>query len=77
MMQHFGISNIEDDKTFTKSCLNFAIEEVEKDVNLIDLVLSFPTDSWLRKIGVDTAENEPLKVRFIFKLRHGAAVRYS
>ena len=40
---------------------------MQKYVNLVDLVKSFRTDSYsneylLAKIGVDTAENEPLKV---------------
>ena len=38
--------------------------EVQKHVNLVDLVKSFPTNivhSFLAKFGVDTAENEPSK----------------
>ena len=31
-------------------------------VNLVDRVTSFPTSIYFAKIGVDTAENEPLKV---------------
>ena len=38
-------------------------------VNLVDLVKSFPTSIYyvLAKIGVDTAENEPLKVHLIIQ----------
>ena len=32
------------------------------NVNLVDLVKGFPTDIYEKKIGVDTAENEPLEV---------------
>ena len=41
------------------------IPKVHKYVNIVDLVKSFPTNSneyLLAKIGVDTAENEPLEV---------------
>ena len=50
---------------------------MQRDVNLIDLVKSFPSNQIpiptniyyaLAKICVDTAENEPLKVHLIFKL---------
>jgi len=45
---------------------------VQKHVNIVDLVKSFPTNFYyllvLLKIGVDTAENEALKVHLIFKL---------
>ena len=58
---------------------------MQKHVNLVDLVKSFPTSLSIvtfsqyslptniyhylvAKIGVDTAENEPLKVPSIFKL---------
>ena len=46
---------------------NFEIEERCKGVHCVDLGESFPTDSYsneylLAKIGVDTAENEPLEV---------------
>ena len=44
------------------------IPKVQRDVNLIDLVKSFQTNIFFAKIGVDTAENEPLKVHSIFKL---------
>ena len=44
---------------------------MQKHVNLVDLVKSFPTNIYLlAKIDVDTAENEPLtvwrKIQFIF-----------
>ena len=35
----------------------------------MDLVKSFSTNIWLRKVDVDTAVNEPLKFRSISKLR--------
>ena len=35
---------------------------MQKYVNLVDLVKSFPTSIYLQKIGVDSAENEPPKV---------------
>ena len=46
---------------------NFEFGAVQKCVDLVDLVKSFPTDSYsnvylLAKIGIDTAENEPSKV---------------
>ena len=43
---------------------NFEIWAVQKHVNLVDLIKSFPTSIYLQnfKIGVDTAENEPLEV---------------
>ena len=44
---------------------------MQKHVNLVDLVKSFPTNSkeyLLAKVGVDTAENEPLTVHLIIKL---------
>ena len=46
---------------------NFEIWAVQKyvrriNVNLVDLVKSFSNEYLLAKIGVDTAENEPLKV---------------
>ena len=42
---------------------------MQKHVNLVDLVKSFPTNIYylLAKIGADTAENEPLKVHLIIK----------
>ena len=43
---------------------------VQKNLNLIDLVKSFPTYTaqyLVTKIGVDRAENEPLKINLIFK----------
>ena len=54
-------------KCLTKFSRIFGCGAVQKYVNLVDLVESFPTDSYsneylLAKIGVDTAENEPLKV---------------
>ena len=42
---------------------NFEIWAVQKYVNLVDLAKSY----LLAKIGVDTAENEPLEVWLIFK----------
>ena len=45
---------------------------MQKHVNLVDLVKSFPTNTsiyyLLAKIGVDTAENEQLEAHLIFKL---------
>ena len=43
---------------------------MQKHVNLVDLDKSFLTNMYclLARIGVDAAENEPLKVHFIFKL---------
>ena len=35
---------------------------MQKYVHLVDLVKSFPKSIYLQKIGVDIAENEPLKV---------------
>ena len=35
--------------TMPKECWHFAIEEVQEDGNLIDLVKSLPTNIWLRK----------------------------
>ena len=35
---------------------------LQKCVDLVDLVKSFQTKIYLQKIGVDTAENEPLEV---------------
>ena len=50
----------------------FEIWAVQKYVNLVDLVKSFPTSIYWQKIGVDTAENEPLevweKIQFIILL---------
>ena len=45
-------------------CWNFEVWAVQKYADLVDLVKSFPTSIYylLAKIGVDTAENEPLKV---------------
>ena len=39
---------------------------MQKYVNIVDLVESFPilTNIYYLEIGVDTAENEPLKVQF-------------
>ena len=34
---------------------------MQKHVNLVDLVKSFPTNIFLQKFGVDTEENEPIK----------------
>ena len=41
---------------------HFEIGAVQKYANLLDLVKSFPTSIFLAKIGIDTAEYEPLKV---------------
>ena len=41
---------------------HFEIGAVQKYANLVDLVKSFPTSIFLAKIGIDTAEYEPLKV---------------
>ena len=43
---------------------------MQKSVNLVDLVKSYPysNEYLLAKIGVDTAENEPLKDGLVFKL---------
>ena len=35
---------------------------MQKFVNLVDLVKSFYTSIYFQKIGVNTAENEPLEV---------------
>ena len=40
------------------------IRERCKGVHCVDLGESFPTSIYLQKIGVDTAENEPLEVLF-------------
>ena len=42
---------------------------MQKHVNLVDLVKSFQTSIYylLATFGVDTAENEPLKLNLIFK----------
>ena len=67
-------------KKLTKIFWNIEVWAVQKHVNLVDLVKSFPTnllfeqiansnEYLLAKIGVDTAENEPLegwrKIQFI------------
>ena len=51
-------------------CWSFEVRAVQKHVNIVDLVKSSPTSIYylLANIGVDTAENEPLKVHLIFKL---------
>ena len=51
----------------TRCCWNFAIGEVQKDVNLIDLVKKLSNEHLLAKFGVDTAENQPLKVLLIIQ----------
>ena len=43
------------------------IRERCKGVHCVDLGESFPTSIYLQKIGVDTAENEPLEVHLIIK----------
>ena len=59
-------------ESLTKFFWNIEVLAVQKHVNLVDLVKSFPksysNEYLLAKIGVDTAENEPLKVHLIFKL---------
>ena len=40
----------------------FEVGAVQKYVDLVDLVKSFQTSVYLQKIGVDTAENDPLNV---------------
>ena len=52
---------------------NLSFVEIEKNVNLIDLVRGFSKTHYSRlrtyliaKIGVDTAENEPLKVHLVY-----------
>ena len=42
---------------------------MQQYANLVNLVKSFPTNIYLvlAKFGVDTAENEPLKVHLIFQ----------
>ena len=47
----------------TNCCWNFEVWEVQKHVHRVDLVESFQTSIYylLETIGVDTAENEPLK----------------
>ena len=51
-------------KCLTESAWNFAIAAVQRNINLIDLVKSYQTSIYylLAKLGVDTAENGPLKV---------------
>ena len=58
-------------KKSAKNFWNIEVWAVQKHVNLVDLV-KFETDSYsneylLAKIGVDTAENEPLKVHLILQ----------
>ena len=43
-------------------CWNFEVWAVQTCANLVDLVKSFQTRFLLANFGVDTAENEPLKV---------------
>ena len=52
-------------KELTKIFWNIEVWALQKRVNLVDLVKSFPTsiDYLLAEFGFDTAENEPLKVR--------------
>ena len=49
-------------KSLTKFGLNFECWAVQKRVNLVDLVKSFPTSVHFAKFGFDTAESEPLKI---------------
>ena len=57
----FSISNVENAKRFDEICWNIEVWLVQKHVNLVDLVKSFPTRIYcLEKIGVGTADNEPL-----------------
>ena len=47
----------------TKSCWNFEVWTVQKYVNIVDLFKNFVSNEYsLVKIGVDTAEIEPLKI---------------
>ena len=46
-------------KSLTKFCQNIEVWAVQKHVNLVDLVKSFPTSILLQNFGVDTEENEP------------------
>jgi hypothetical protein len=49
-------------KSLTKIGWKSECWAMQKCVNIIDLVKSFQTSSYLQKFGFDTAENEPLKV---------------
>ena len=52
-------------KSLTKIFWNIEVWAVQKHVNLVDLVKSFPTNIFnyfVAKFGVDTEENEPYKV---------------
>ena len=51
-------------KKFDEICWNIVFWAVQKHVNLVDLVKSFLTsiNYVVAKVGVDTPENEPLKV---------------
>ena len=50
------------DNTLTIFCWLFEAREMQKYANIADLVKSFPTNIYLRNLGVDIAENEPLEV---------------
>ena len=63
--KHVCIPLFENAKRFDESCPNIEVRAVQKHVNLVDFVKSFPTSSFA-KFGVDTAENEPLKVLLVF-----------
>ena len=57
-------------KNSLKICWNMELWAVQKHVNFVDLVKSFPTNSLfylLAKNSFDTAENEPLKVLYFRK----------
>ena len=63
-LNFFMLSGPEDACQKRFSWFFYWIPKVQKRVNLVDLVKSFQTSIWnlLAKFGVDTAENEPLKV---------------
>ena len=56
----FGVNNLEE------NLLTFEVLTVQKSVNTVDLVKSFPATIYLRQIGFNTGENEPLKVSMGF-----------
>ena len=53
-------------KNLTKTFWNIEVWAVQKHVNLVDLVKSFPTNIYLQNLA--SIQNEPLKVHSIFKL---------
>ena len=58
---------------------NFKILAAQKYVNLVDLVKRFPTGVYyfFAKIGVDTAENEPLKTLDVIQFIYSFASLYT